>query len=178
MYEQSKINEARHFYNRMLSETDSKESVLYDLSAFLSAARSVLQYCLKEAKGKSGGQQWYDDQVRGSKVLSFFKDKRDVNVHVEPIQINQNTSIELTDFIRVSESVHIQKFDETGKLIGESSSEPSQEVPVPDIPPRTSHRFTFPDWGGREDVLQLCDCYLKELHRVVTDGQDRGFLTK
>lgn len=178
MHEQAKLNEAAYFYSRMLSETDNRENLLFDLSAFLSAARSVLQYSLKEATTKPGGQRWYDGQITASRVLSFFKDKRDVNVHVQPIQVNQHTSIELTDVIRVSETVHIQKFDETGKLIGESFSEPPEQLPPREIPPKVSHQFTFPDWHGNEDVLQLCDSYLKELHRVVTDGQNKAFLTK
>ena len=178
MHEQSKLNEATYFYSRMLSETGNRENLLFDLSAFLSAARSVLQYSLKEAQTKSGGQQWYEGHVTASRVLSFFKDKRDVNVHTKPIQISQHTSIELTEVIRVSESIHIKKFDQTGNLTGEYSSEPSQPPPAPEIPPKGSHRFTFPDWSGNEDVLQLCDLYLKELQRVVVDGQNKGFITK
>jgi len=178
MHEQSKLNEATYFYSRMLSETGNRENLLFDLSAFLSAARSVLQYSLKEGQAKSGGQQWYDGHVTASNVLSFFKDKRDVNVHTEPIQIRQHTSIELTEVIRVSESIHIKKFDQTGKLIEEYSSEPSPLPPAPDIPPKVRHKFTFPDWSGNEDVLQLCGLYLNELERVVIDGRNKGFLTK
>jgi len=34
------------------------------LSAFVSAARSVLQYALKEASTHAGGQQWYQDALQ------------------------------------------------------------------------------------------------------------------
>jgi hypothetical protein len=54
----------------------------------------------------------------------------------------------------------------------------SRPPPECDIPPIVSHRFTFPDWFGNEDVLQLCDLYLKHLERAVADGQSKGFLTK
>ena len=178
MHEQSKLNEAKYFYSRMLSETGNRENLLFDLSAFLSAARSVLQYALKEAQTKSGGQQWYNGQVTSSDVLKFFRTKRNVNVHTEPIQVSQHISIHLSDIVHFSESIHIKNSDQTDKLIGEYSSEPSQPPPTPDIPPIVSYRFTFPDWNGREDVLQLCEMYLEELQRVVTDGQSKGFLTK
>ena len=178
MYEESKLKEALYFYSRMASETDNRDNLLFNLSAFLSAARSVLQYALKEVQTKPGGQQWYDNYITSSKVLAFFKDKRDINVHVQPIQVNQHTSIQLTEVVRFSESIHIKKFDQTGRLIGEYSSEPSKPPPSPEIPPKITHRFTFLDWSGTEDVLQLCHLYLKELQCVVKDGQNNGFLTK
>jgi len=178
MYEESKLKEAWYFYSRMVSETDNRDNLLFDLSALLSAARSVLQYARKEAQTKPGGQQWYDNHISSSKVLVFFKDKRDINVHMQPIQVKQHTSIQLTEVVRVSESIHIKKFDQTGRLIGEYSSEPSELPQAPEIPPKVTHRFTFPDWSGTEDVLQLCRLYLNELQRVVEDGQNNGFLTK
>jgi len=178
MYEESKLREAWYFYSRMVSETANRDNLFFDLSAFLSATRSVLQYALKEARTKSGGQQWYDKHIASSKVLAFFKGKRDISVHMQPIQVNQHTYIQLTEVVRVSESIHIKKFDQTGRLIGESSSEPSEPPAAPEIPPKVTHRFTFPDWSGTEDILQLCHLYLKELQRVVEDGQNNGFLTK
>ncbi len=178
MYEESKLKEAEYFYSRMVSETDNRGNLLFDLSAFLSAARSVLQYACKEAQTKSGGKQWYDNHFKLSKVLAFFKDKRNINVHMQPVQVNQHTSIQLTEVIRISESIHIKKFDQNGRLIGEYSSEPSEPPPAPEIPPKVTHRFTFPDWSGTEDVLELCHLYLNELQRVVEDGQNNGFLTK
>src|SRR3990172_228730 len=178
MYEESKLKEARYFYSRMLSETDNRDNLLFDLSAFLSAARSVLQYAIKEAKTKAGGQQWYQIQVTSSNVLTFFKDKRDINVHATPIQVSQHTSIELTAILHVSGSIHIKKFDQNGQLIGEYSSEPSEPTPPTEIPPKVTHRLTVQDWPGNEDVLRLCDLYLNELERVVADGQSKGILTR
>ena len=178
MYEKSKLKEAEYFYSRMVSETYNRDHLLFDLSAFLSAARSVLQYAFKEAQGKSDSQQWYDNHITSSKVLAFFKDKRNFNVHTQPVPVNQHTSIQSTEVVRSSESIHIKKFDQTGRLIGEYSSEPSEPPPAPEIPPKVTHRFTFPDWSGTEDVLQLCHLYLNELQRVVEDGQNNGFLTK
>lgn len=170
--------EARYFYSRMLSETDNRDNLLFDLSAFLSAARSVLQYTLREAQTKPGGQLWYDNNVTSSTELAFFKDKRDINVHTQPIQVSQHTSIQLTGVVRFSGSILIKKFDETGQLIGEYSSEPSEPTPPTEIPPKVTHRLTFQDWPGNEDVLRLCDLYFNELERVVADGQSKGFLTR
>jgi hypothetical protein len=178
MNEEHKLSEARYFYDRMLSETDNREAFRNDLSAFISAARSVLQYAREEAKTKLNGLSWYDAQVSTSSVLSFFKDQRDINIHVQPFQVSQHTSMEITDTIHMTESIHIKMFNEKGELIGESSSEPAPAAQRPAIPAVVTNKFTFSDWTGSEDVPQLCKAYLNELRRIVTDGQNKGFLTK
>ncbi len=76
MYERDKIIEAEYFYTRMKQEQKDRDAFRYNLSAFLSAARSVLQYALKEAETRTGGQQWYDNQVSSypaSKLLVRLK---------------------------------------------------------------------------------------------------------
>ncbi len=50
MYEKDKIIEAEYFYSRMSQEQNDRDAFRHNLSAFLSAARSVLQYALKEAE--------------------------------------------------------------------------------------------------------------------------------
>jgi hypothetical protein len=178
MHEQEKVNEAKYFYSRMLSEIDNRENFLFNLSAFLSSARSVLQYALKEARTRSGGQQWYDGHINASPTLSFFKDKRDINIHTQPIDIRQNINIEITDRLYISDSVSIRVTDKDGKVVSEHTSEPAPPPPrEADIPPKVSNQFTFPDWPGPEDVPGLCRLYLDELVRIVADGQAKGFLT-
>jgi hypothetical protein len=49
----AKLAEAEYFYGRMQAERYNDAAFLHNLSAFLAAARSVLQYALKEAKAKS-----------------------------------------------------------------------------------------------------------------------------
>jgi hypothetical protein len=177
MHEQSKVNEAGYFYSGMLSEIGNRENFLYELSAFLSSARSVLQYALKEAETKSRGKTWYDAEMSGSAVLSFFKDKRDINVHTKPLAVNQRSSAQITGVARISGTLHVKAFDQNGQVIAERSSEPPQETSSPGPSPVVTHKFVFPDWTGSEDLLQLCQIYLNELQRVVTEGQHRGFLT-
>jgi len=176
MNEQSKLNEAKYFYSRMLSEAGNRTNFGYNLSAFLSAARSVLQYALKEAQEKVGGKQWYDSQMSASQVLTFFKCKRNINIHTEPVQVNERTSIQFTEEVHISDTVHIRILDQNGNIIEESPS--SQPPTKPPSATKVSNRFTFPDWSGPEDVQHLCEIYLRELQLVVTDGQNKGFLTK
>ncbi len=63
MHEQAKIDEAAHFLNKMRHSVNNPTAYNHEFSAFTSAARSVLQYTLDEAKSKRGGQKWFDTQV-------------------------------------------------------------------------------------------------------------------
>jgi hypothetical protein len=71
MNERYKIGEAKFFLVRMEeSFVEDRVAFRYYLSAFLSAARSVLLYA-KEESIKKGRQQWYDETIAGNDVLSY-----------------------------------------------------------------------------------------------------------
>jgi hypothetical protein len=93
----------------MKLEINNSKSFSYELSAFLSSARSVLIYGLEEVKLKSGGQQWYDNQISTSKILNFFRDKRNINIHEQPITLKKQVNLTVTDYIQISDSVTVEK---------------------------------------------------------------------
>jgi hypothetical protein len=86
MHEQAKIEEARYFSEQLSALVNERDKFKFSLSAFLSAARSALQYACKEAKDKAGGQAWYDGQVTAKPVVKFFKDKRNVSIHEKSVR--------------------------------------------------------------------------------------------
>jgi len=49
MHEQTKINEAKYFLAQMTALVDDRAAFNFNLSAFLAAARSALQYAHNEA---------------------------------------------------------------------------------------------------------------------------------
>jgi hypothetical protein len=114
--------------------------------------------------------------------LKFFKDKRDLNIHVEPVPLRADLAIQpATARIRLSESVSIVMVEE-GRVVGRHESPPSPpaEEPVEDDPAamaRVSRGYRFTDWRGSENVFQLCSQYLDELRAVVSDGRSKGLLT-
>lgn len=50
MHELEKLKEAGYFARRMEASINDPKAFQYELSAFLSAARSVLQYAFEETK--------------------------------------------------------------------------------------------------------------------------------
>ena len=74
MNERYKIGEAKFFLARMEESVGNRQAFRYFLSAFLAAARSVLQSAREESKSK-GGEEWYDKTIAGNVVLSYTSQK-------------------------------------------------------------------------------------------------------
>jgi len=70
MNERYKIGEAKFFLARMEESISDRDAFQFYLSAFLSAARSVIQYAREESRSK-GRQQWYEENVVGNHILSY-----------------------------------------------------------------------------------------------------------
>jgi len=176
MYENMKIQEAEYFLSRMC-ENNERPFFIYNLSAFLTAARSVLQYALKESETKPNGKSWYDSAVQSRPVVKFFKDKRDINIHAEPINPSAEINIGINDAITLSDEVFITLTDKDGNVVAEERvprSQPTREIQFND--PVVNYRFIFRDWSGSEDVVALSRKYIKELNEIISDGVTRGFI--
>ena len=179
MYEEDKLAEAKHFLTEMSKSINNQQVFCHELSAFLSAARSVLQYALKEAKLKSRVMAWYDAQVSTHPEIKFFKKKRDISIHEERIVPNPNINIELSlNECIPSQSLSVKATDKDGKATGEFRTAPSP--PSAKAQPATvSYSYTFPDWESEpKDVVTLCTKYITAIDVVVNDGIAKGFLTK
>jgi hypothetical protein len=174
MHEHTKIQEARYFLGRM---KDSSEIApfQYELSAFLSAARSALQYALKEAKSKTGGKAWYDSAVTNNRIVNFFKDKRDISVHHEPVVPNKDVTISIGEVLHFSEAVQITVYDREGRLVSQGTAGCPFPPPQPPKPASVSYRFWFSDWAD-QDLMELCVQYLSEIQSTLEDGIEKGFL--
>src|SRR6266511_1327494 len=100
MHEQQKIDEAARFLKRMQDDANDPTAFKDDLSAFLTAARSALQYAHKEmtTHNKPGGQGWWKG-ISKLTLVGFFQDKRDINVHVRPVPPRVVADTQTEDFL-------------------------------------------------------------------------------
>ena len=162
----------------MKSINHETEEFHFELSAFLSSARSVLQYANEEARTKQNGTSWYVNYVTGHSVLKFFKDKRDINIHAEPVKTHKH--MEVTDYIdfQISESVHIEVTKEDGtKEVRESTDKPPKKAGK-HLKTTYKESYFFTDWSGHENVIELCDKYVDELEKFIKDGCIKGILSQ
>jgi len=178
MHEKKKLKEAKYFYSKMIEEQKNKDNFTYNLSAFLSSARSFLQYALEEARSKTRGQQWYRNYISTSTILKFFKDKRDINIHTEPVKPQANYHLTLTETLHLSESLSITVKDKDGNIKQQySSDEPKPKPKKPEAQSSMEIKYKFDDWSEREDILTLCQMYIQELEDIIKDEIQRGFIS-
>lgn len=178
MHEGKKLEEAKYFYFKMIEEQRHREIFTYNLSAFLSSARSVLQYALNEAKTKSGGQQWYDNCISASCILRFFKDKRDINIHTELIQPQAYYKLEFSETIHLSNSISVTVTDKDENIKEQYClNKPEPLLEESQAPVVMEIKYKFDNWDGSEDVLRLCQMYIQELENLIEDGVNKGLIT-
>jgi hypothetical protein len=182
MNEIKKLEEAKYFYSKMFDEQMNKDGFIFNLSAFLSAARSVLQYALKEASTNLGGQKWYDKVMVSSPVLTFFKDERDINIHTEPTLPKAHYTLHAEVGVYMFGSLSAVAFDKNGKIkqrienqtnhadTHERPNQKSRSIP-------NEVKYLFDSWVGNEDVLTLCKKYIQELEHAIQDGVSQGLIT-
>ena len=184
MSKKAKIKEAEYFLARMKEEQNNREHFVHNLSAFLSSARSVLQYAERESdpgenqNAKPGAKTWYDDLMSSSRILKFFKCKRDINIHEEPVKPSAHFQATFKEKIGISESIIAVLKDKDGKIKSKISSAPPKPKPEkPETSVELEVRYKFSDWTGDEDVITLCEKYIQELEKVVKDGVRKRFIT-
>ena len=174
MHEKEKLKEASYFLGRMEATVDDPEAFQHELSAFLSSARSVLQYAHEEATKKQASRQWYETQVSGNAVLKFFKSKRDLNVHTEPVRPSRHIAVSETAHVSISESIRIeiQRADGTTE-VRELKEEPPKPIPQ-ETNAEVTVRYVFSDWVGADDVMGLSHQYFMALEKFVNAGISSG----
>ena len=175
MHERRKVLEAEIFLKLMQERSASAEDLRHSLSAFLSAARSTLQYALEEARAR-GRQTWYENAMRASPVLGFFKGKRDINVHVKPLVLMQQTTLTEMVHVNISESLLIKIEREDG------TTETREVANAPRLvtqhsSSRVEVQYLFGDWLGTEDVLALSQKYIAEVRSFVEAGVNAGYIS-
>ena len=179
MNEDGKLQEGAYFLRQMSSSLQEPQVFRFNLSAFLSAARSVAQFAWKEARTKSGGQTWYDAFVANDRLSGFFKSRRDSNVHDDIIHLDGHVDVFVRDAAHVSERSVVEKFDRDGNLIEVVEGEGSDSNL--DAEWTTDYRFVahyrFAEWEGPEEIPELCAQYLESLRRLVADGRAQGILS-
>lgn len=155
MYEAEKLASAQHFLANMRKAADPTV-FRFELSVYLSEARSVLQYAHKEATQTPDGQRWYDGSIAASDVVRFFRALRNESVHAAPIAPHNDTTVGVI----------------TGFSLGMAGPAPAR---LPQITMSYAYRFSE-DPAGR-DALVVASEYLVALRAIVADGQAKGFLT-
>lgn len=179
MSKRYKINEAKYFYDRMDETKGNPNYFRYNLSAFLSAARSVIQYAWEEVKGgpnstaKPGAQTWFQSEVVSRPYFDDLGGIRNKNVHHYPIDPNKDVTIQIGETLNVSESILVYL---NGKLVSGDPGGSRTNARKKGASTTASHTYHFKELPDK-DVFDVCKEYLDELDDFVKVGEAKGFIT-
>ena len=146
-----KLAEAEFFLNLLTQNASHQAVILFALSAFLSAARSVTLLLQAEAAGKPGFDEWYrtaQDELKNDEVAKFLKDQRDIGVHAH--------------YAKVQTIFDVPIYKDGDKWV----YKPEEGIFA---------GFAFVD-SIMDNGLERCSHFLDSLREVVQQAKERGFL--
>ncbi|MCL5027661.1 MAG: hypothetical protein M1480_01440 [Bacteroidetes bacterium] len=174
MNEYKKLEEAKYFLEKMITQKKNLKDFENNLSAFLTSSRSVFDYAKEECKINPNSKSWYKLKTSSSPIIEFLRKKRNLNVHVEPIKTNVLHTIEAKVTISVNGTAIVS--DKEGNIISQKEfGQKPQKDNLDTIKSDTIYKFT--DWSGSEDVITLCNLYINEIENFLAEGQSLNFLT-
>ena len=158
-----KNQEALYFLSKMNEFFKDDEIFAYNLSAFLSAARSITLYMQKQYKHQEGFDKWYCQKrinMSADPELQYCRHARNEDLKKESVP---------TVATRIKTSTIGVTIVEKGTPETEQVKEAKLRPPTKSNP-ETVRRFfqKFPD----EDVREFCEEQLIKLTRIVKECED------
>ena len=160
-----KLREAENFLVQMERLFKEDDNFYWNLSAFLSAARSITYYMQKQYKHKDGFEEWYkrqQSQMKADPELKYLNEARVEAVHTETVPTGATREVSVT-----VDTIVVEEGTEPRKLSGQAES-----VPVAQNESRTIRRF-FPKFKNG-DVMSFCRRQLSKLSQLVDDCENRS----
>ena len=173
MHEKQKLGEAKFFFQKMADNKIDPDFTFY-LSAFLSAARTVLQLLLAECK-KRKKQSWYNSRVN-NEIIKFFKCKRNFNIHEGTIPQEAKMKMSSEIVLRDSFVAIVHEEGKPPRSISPSEpDEPIRERIGSHTTKRTIH-FSGSDVPNDGEVFNLSKSYLKEIENILEAAHEDGII--
>ncbi len=170
----NKLAEAQHYLDEMRAHQNNPQVFVWRLSAFLSAVRSPLQYIHRDENVRP----WYVTRVSANKLIGFFNQERNLNIHEIPVQPRRNAEAQFVVAVGSSVSLGLvvtrAATGETEVLDVQPDGNLQQAVPE-EQEQAIRWNYEFADWKGRDkDVSKLSASCLAEVRQVVNDGIQAG----
>jgi len=168
-----KLEEAKYFLEQMQAYVEDPKKFVFNLSAFLSAARSVTFVMQSEFKSSPGFDDWYEDkkkEMANDKDFEFFNKLRVATIHKKPVVPHKKIKISISETIATSESITIRVIDKEGNVVSEQTvkSEPQKNKPSQETEVTTKHSWYFEE-RPNDDLLELCNKYIQKIEKLVEE---------
>lgn len=161
-----KLNEAGFFLCKMSGAADDRDAFRFNLSAFLSAARSVTWVMQKQYAHSQSFSEWLTKkqaEMSANGLMQYFVEQR--NQVTKQRAITSSFPVNIYFDQEENKALSIYFIDGTGK-----TAQPLNIDRVPMNAPGCLYYFKdFPE----KDAVSLCQDYLNEVERIVSDWESR-----
>lgn len=129
-----KLEEAKYFLKRTAEEVANRETFKYNLSAFLSAGRSVTFIMQTEFSNVRGFKEWYDEkqkQLGRNSLMKLINNKRVMTIHKKPIHPRAHIEIKIEGSVQITDQLVMISDKNNGTVERTEFKEESLSVPKP-----------------------------------------------
>lgn len=175
MYEYAKLEEARYFLDKIRS-AQTEQDFVFNFSALLNAARSVIQYACDEHNTAPKGsknvrldrafERWY--QAHLNDELRLLREVRNQNIHVRPTRpttVTAHVDIGMTvTFVRPGESA------------GVATVAPTVPTTMKVSGATVDVKSHMPSWQHSEDLRDVAERIVAAVDVFVLEGVRDGHL--
>lgn len=155
-----KLQEAEYFLTMMKRTLEDDNVFYYNLSAFLSAARSITYYMQKQYKHQNGFDEWYCPKwikMEADPELKYLNKARVEALKTVPVQTGATRLKTFT-----ADAIIGEKGTPEAEQVKEVESKPSAQSS-----PKTVRRF-FPEFEDM-DVIEFAKKQLAKLTKIVEE---------
>ena len=180
-----KLLETKYFLERMIEKQTDQDAFKYNLSAFLSAARSVTLIMQKEFAKVSSFKKWYTEkqtEMKSDKTMKLLNEKRSMTIHVQPVSplahvditiVVPTLSITMTTY---PPTVIVTRADGTIERM-ESEPPPSTLPSKTEVIPAKGETTEEWQWYFEDlldkDVVTVCKEHIVKLEAFVKECESR-----
>lgn len=169
---QFKLKEAKYFFEQMGKTFENDDEFKYNLSAFLSAARSITWFMQGQYAQVEGFGRWYEDkqkEMREDQELKYLDNARVASVHTEFISTGATrvATLGMTCCLEKAKNApSTNNVDIPQKVDAPQNSESSR----PTLP-KTVKRF-FPEFEEM-DIIEYCKRQLDKFEKLVAECEQK-----
>jgi len=165
-----KLEEAKYFLNQLQLFVNNPKKFYFNLSAFLSAARSTTLFMQCEFKKFKEFSDWYEKKQKkmiDDKDFLFFNNLRVETIHKRIVRPHKRIEVGISGDISFIGNLEIKVF-KNNKVISKKTVE-SEKIKLPPEKEVTVKYFWYSEERPDEDFLELCRVYVKKLEKLVEE---------
>ncbi|WP_152423079.1 hypothetical protein [Natrinema versiforme] len=156
-----------------MTETKAKPEFRFNLSAFLSAARSVTIYLQKQYTGQPEFDEWYEEKQQEMRDSSLFEAMKEARNHTlkESYPRIQELYVETTSIDEISEISIRASGINSGDILRESA--PHIDIPGDDVEIQKVGVLSniLDEEYNRKPLCEICREYLEELDILLSEWE-------